>query len=51
MREGWSKALAGMKNRDKSVQVEIVDGLFDKIPAADASADLVVVAQGKLAFP
>lgn len=40
-----------MKDRDSSVQVEIVDGLFDKIPVADASADLVVVAQGAFSFP
>ncbi|ORY81799.1 S-adenosyl-L-methionine-dependent methyltransferase [Leucosporidium creatinivorum] len=45
MREGWSKALTQMKDRDESVKFEIVDGLFDKIDRPDASADLVIVAQ------
>lgn len=46
MRQGWEAGLKKMERRDEAIKVEIVDGVFDKIPVGDASADLVIAAQG-----
>ncbi|BGP56122.1 hypothetical protein JCM8202_005889 [Rhodotorula sphaerocarpa] len=43
MREGFAKKLEGLE--ESGIEVAVVDGLFDRIPAPDASADLVVIAQ------
>lgn len=39
MREGFEKKLEGLEGT--GIELAVVDGLFDRIPAPDASADLV----------
>lgn len=41
MRENFEVKLAEMTDRDESIKVECVDGLFDQIPAETGSADVV----------
>ncbi|KAK4704665.1 hypothetical protein P7C70_g1537, partial [Phenoliferia sp. Uapishka_3] len=47
MRQGFMNNLegSGVEPPKSGIQVEVVDGTFDKIPAGDASVDLVVAAQ------
>lgn len=43
MREGFLAALkgSGLETKDTGIDVEIVDGVFDKIPVEDGTVDLV----------
>ncbi|KAK4053888.1 hypothetical protein OIO90_003725 [Microbotryomycetes sp. JL221] len=45
MRQGFQDKLDTANDIDRSIKVDVVDGLFDQIPVEDKSADMVVAAQ------
>ncbi|GAA5942171.1 class I SAM-dependent methyltransferase [Sporobolomyces koalae] len=45
MRQGWNEKSNVAELEQNGIEASIEDGLFDKIPVADTTADLVVVAQ------